>query len=82
MTTLVGVDKTGRLVLPKPIRNHAGLEAGGVVTVSNDGDRIVLTPLRKRGRKLKKVGGFIVAEATGKHYEAVEAIAALRQERG
>lgn len=51
------IDRAGRLVVPKPLRDQLGLTGGATVDVSVDGDRLVVEatspPMRfdrKRGR--------------------------------
>jgi AbrB family looped-hinge helix DNA binding protein len=45
-TMQVVIDKFGRVVLPKPIRDDLGLRSGDRLEAIRDGDRIVLTPTR------------------------------------
>lgn len=42
----VTLDKAGRMVLPKPLRDQLHLAPGDTLTVSLEGDRITLCPRR------------------------------------
>ena len=60
------IDKFGRMVLPKAVRDSLGLEAGNRLDVSGDGDAVVLRPVRDRDRLVVKAGVLVhVGEATG-----------------
>ena len=49
------VSTKGQVVLPKPIRQKMGLRAGDPLDARIEGDRIVLTPRKKRLRKSRIV---------------------------
>jgi AbrB family looped-hinge helix DNA binding protein len=57
----------GQVVLPSRIRNKLGLRPGDPLDASVEGGRIVLTPRKKRGRKVRivkdPVTGFPVLTA-------------------
>ncbi|MGC2802531.1 MAG: AbrB/MazE/SpoVT family DNA-binding domain-containing protein [Candidatus Acidiferrum sp.] len=57
----------GQVVLPSRIRNKLGLRPGDPLDASVEGGRIVLTPRKKRGRKVRiikdLVSGFPVLTA-------------------
>ncbi|MGB2671587.1 MAG: AbrB/MazE/SpoVT family DNA-binding domain-containing protein [Candidatus Acidiferrum sp.] len=57
----------GQVVLPSRIRNKLGLRPGDPLDASVEGGRIVLTPRKKRGRKVRiikdPVSGFPVLTA-------------------
>ncbi len=46
MTTTLTVDKAGRVVLPKPVRDEMQLRAGDSLELESSEDRIVLRPRR------------------------------------
>jgi AbrB family looped-hinge helix DNA binding protein len=49
------VSTKGQVVLPGPIRRRLGLRAGDPLDAKVEGDRIVLTPQKKRSKKAKIV---------------------------
>jgi AbrB family looped-hinge helix DNA binding protein len=71
MTTTLTVDKAGRVVIPKPIREKMHLQEGSRLRVELVGDRLELThepsevQLERRGRRRVIVGweGFDAAQA-------------------
>jgi AbrB family looped-hinge helix DNA binding protein len=46
MTTTLTLDKAGRVVLPKPVRDEMQLRAGDSLELESSEDRIVLRPRR------------------------------------
>jgi AbrB family looped-hinge helix DNA binding protein len=54
MAITISIDKAGRVVVPKPLREKLGLEVGDNLLVDSDGDQITLRPVRPQplfGRK-------------------------------
>jgi len=49
------ISTKGQVVLPGPIRRRLGLQAGDPLDAKVEGERIVLTPRKKRSRKAKIV---------------------------
>jgi AbrB family looped-hinge helix DNA binding protein len=49
------ISAKGQVVLPGPIRRRLGLQPGDPLEVKAEGDRIVLTPKRKRSRRKAKM---------------------------
>lgn len=47
------VSTKGQVVLPGPLRRRLDIRAGDPLDANIEGDRIVLTPRRKRGRRVK-----------------------------
>jgi len=59
MNTTVNMDKAGRIVLPKPVRDELQLSPGDELEMELSDDRIVLRPARNgRMRKVKGVWVF------------------------
>lgn len=56
------IDKAGRLVLPKPLRDRVGLSAGEVDVVV-DGTGLRIEPIA--GDDLEEEGGWLVIPASG-----------------
>jgi AbrB family looped-hinge helix DNA binding protein len=57
------IDKAGRLVIPRALRDRIGLSSGGPVEVEVDGAGIRIEPVA--GDKLRTDGGLLVIPATG-----------------
>ena len=49
------VSTKGQVVLPSAIRRRLGLQPGDSLDVKAEGDRIVLTPQKKRTRRKAKI---------------------------
>lgn len=82
MTTTLTLDKAGRVVLPKPVRDELQLRAGDSLELESSEDRIVLRPRRggvglhkKQGIWVFSTGDPISAEATD------ETLRQIRRER-
>ncbi len=82
MTTTLTLDKAGRVVLPKPVRDEMQLRAGDSLELESSEDRIVLRPRRggvglhqKQGVWVFGVGEPIPAGATD------ETLRQIRRER-
>ena len=75
----VTVDKFGRLVLPKALRNHFGLQAGSELEVGEQGEKITLKVINS-DRSLKLDEGVLIftGRATG---DINEAVTNIRDER-
>lgn len=65
------LDKSGRLLLPKALREALNLKPGDTLEVTLEEGHLVLTPLRRKGKAL-------VAEV---YPESENAVEELRQER-
>lgn len=59
MVTTITIDKAGRVVLPKPVRDELQLSPGDSIEVESSEDRIVLRPARSKGRIYKKHGVWV-----------------------
>lgn len=57
------IDKAGRLVIPRQLRDRIGLSAGGEVEVDVDGAGIRIEPIA--GTKLRQKGGLLLIPSTG-----------------
>ena len=58
------IDKAGRVVIPKSLRESLGLAEGGVVEVIAEDGRVVISP-RPIGKRLITKGGVLVCVADG-----------------
>jgi AbrB family transcriptional regulator (stage V sporulation protein T) len=59
MSATISIDKAGRIVLPKAIRDELHLSPGGTLEVEVAEDRIVLRPARVKPRLYKKYGIWV-----------------------
>jgi AbrB family looped-hinge helix DNA binding protein len=59
MTERLTIDKAGRIVLPKPLRDALRLEAGDTLEVESSGERITLRPLRGNAQLHKEQGVWV-----------------------
>jgi AbrB family looped-hinge helix DNA binding protein len=59
MANTVSIDKAGRIVIPKPLRDKLGLEAGDDLQIESDGDQITLRPTRPEPLMVKKLGIWV-----------------------
>ena len=57
------IDKAGRLVIPRPLRDRIGLASGGEVELELDGAAIRIEPVSGTG--LLEDGGLLVIPASG-----------------
>jgi AbrB family looped-hinge helix DNA binding protein len=75
------IDKAGRVILPKPVRDRLGLHAGSDLDVQETPEGVVLKPASRRPSLVRK-GSFLVH--TGEvppGYDILKAIDEDREER-
>lgn len=58
MNTLT-IDKAGRVVIPKPLREELQLKPGDALEMERTGERIVLRPVRGTGPLAKEHGVWV-----------------------
>jgi AbrB family looped-hinge helix DNA binding protein len=76
------MDKAGRLVLPKAIRDRFRLSGGSKLRLESIGDHLELTPVAdEEETRLTEKNGLLVVPATGNKCDAIEAINASREDR-
>jgi len=68
MTTTLTVDKAGRVVLPKLVRDELQLSAGDSLELDSSEGQIILRPVRGTGSLRKKHGIWVLS--TGKPLSA------------
>ena len=56
MNATLTIDKAGRVVLPKPVRDALQISPGDSLELESSEDHIVLRPARGRARMYKKQG--------------------------
>jgi AbrB family looped-hinge helix DNA binding protein len=73
------LDKFGRVVIPKEVRDELGLEPGTTLAVREEGREIVLTPVQEGPNLVLEEGVLVFAgRATG---DIAGAVGALRSQR-
>lgn len=59
MATKLTIDKAGRIVLPKPIRDHLRLGPGDELRLEAEGNQITLSPVRPNATLRKELGVWV-----------------------
>ena len=79
MTTKVTLDKAGRVVLPKRLRDELGLAAGDMLELESRGEQITLWLVRGAPSLRKECGLWVYR--TGRHLTAATTDRTLRRIR-
>jgi len=79
MKTIVTLDRAGRIVLPKSVRDELHLSAGDTFDISVEGEQVSLRPRRSSSPMHKKDGIWVFT--SGKPLSQEEADEALRKTR-
>jgi AbrB family looped-hinge helix DNA binding protein len=79
MGDTIQIDRAGRVVLPKAVRDRFRLSGGDMLAIEMKEDAIELRP-QKTGIALKKVNGILVVSGA-KFTEDCDFVAADREER-
>ena len=80
MATTVTIDKAGRIIVPKALRDALHLEPGDTLELEADGERMTLQPVRS-GSALQKEHGVWVFRRGGKAITAETTNAVLDEVR-
>ena len=56
---IVDIDKAGRIVLPKPLRDELQLEPGVTLEIESSGEELTLRPVRGQTPLRKKQGVWV-----------------------
>ena len=59
MNVRLVIDKAGRVVIPKPLREEMHLEAGDALEMESAGEQITLRPVRGTGPLTKEHGVWV-----------------------
>jgi AbrB family looped-hinge helix DNA binding protein len=82
MNTRLNMDRAGRVVLPKPIRDRLQLEPGQSLEIESFEDHIVLRPVREHATMRKEQGVWVFDTGEPLTASAVrETIQKVREER-
>jgi AbrB family looped-hinge helix DNA binding protein len=60
MNATLRIDKAGRVVLPKPVRDALQITPGDALELESSDDQIILRPARGRARMHKKQGVWVL----------------------
>ncbi len=75
------MDKAGRVVLPKPLRDRLGLHEGSELEVLETGEGVILTPAQQQPSMIKKQGLWVHTGKIQPGFDIVQAIRNNREER-
>jgi AbrB family looped-hinge helix DNA binding protein len=82
MNTRLIIDKAGRVVIPKPLREELHLEAGDALEMESAGEQITLRPVRGTGPLSKEHGVWVFHSGQALPASATdEMLDQIRQER-
>jgi AbrB family looped-hinge helix DNA binding protein len=59
MTARITVDKAGRIVLPKTLRQELRIGPGSIILLESEGDQITLRPIRPKAQLKKERGVWV-----------------------
>jgi len=80
MNAKLTIDRAGRVVLPKPLRDELELAPGDALELESAGEKITLRPLRAAAPLAKERGVWVFH--AGQPLSAADTDAMLRQVRG
>lgn len=82
MSTRLTIDKAGRVVIPKPLREELHLEPGDSLEMESTGEHITLRPVRGTGPLTKEHGVWVFHSGQPLPASATdEMLRLIRQER-
>ncbi len=82
MTTTVTLDKAGRVVIPKSLREELRLESGDQLELEADGESVTLRPMRANSPLRREQGVWVFRGGRKISASATEKVLAqLRSER-
>jgi AbrB family looped-hinge helix DNA binding protein len=82
MSTTVTLDKAGRVVIPKALRDELRLASGDTLAMESNGDSVTLRPIRSASVLRKKRGIWVFhGDRKISAAETDRALEGLRQER-
>ena len=82
MIATLTIDKAGRVVVPKPVRDALQISPGDTLELESSDDHIILRPARGNARIFKKQGMWVLHSDTPLPPNVVEAtMRRVRRER-
>ena len=75
------IDKAGRMILPKPVRDRIGLQAGSELEMQETPEGLVLKTVELRPSIVKKQGLWVYTGTAPPGFDTVPAIRDDREER-
>lgn len=69
MNAKLTIDRSGRIVVPKRIRDELQLEAGSKLDAETSGDSTTLRPVRRKGRMVKERGFWVICTWNERHFD-------------
>ncbi|MCU1259028.1 MAG: hypothetical protein JWO80_1913 [Bryobacterales bacterium] len=75
------MDKSGRVVLPKPVRDRLGLHAGSNLEIQETPEGVVLKPADRRPSLVKKGSFWVHTGEIPAGYDILKVIGEDREER-
>ncbi len=77
----VSIDKAGRIVVPKPVREELGLAAGDILEIDVEGATLKLRPVRVSSPLHKEYGIWVYRADRPQDIDTEAVLAAVRDER-
>lgn len=81
MSSRVTIDKAGRFVLPKPLRDELRLAPGDTLELMRDGDKIIISPGRQQATLQKEHGVWVYRSGRPADASLTELINQDREDR-
>ena len=75
------IDKAGRVILPKPVRDRLGLRAGSDLELVETSEGLMLKAVERRSALVKRGSYFVHTGDLPSGYDIVKAIDEEREER-
>jgi AbrB family looped-hinge helix DNA binding protein len=75
------IDKAGRVILPKPVRDRLGLHAGSDLEIQETAEGVVLRPVDRRPSLVKKGSFWVHTGEIPPGYDILKAVDEDREER-
>jgi len=77
----IPIDRAGRLVLPKSIRDRLGIQAGSEFEVLEEEDKIILKPVEREPKLVSKDGVLVFVPEADFSNEGEDVVKKVREER-